>query len=156
MNISAIAVFQKNISGYVKFKELGNKVQIEVNVSGLKPGLHGFHVHESGNLLNDCTSCKDHFNPFNKNHGGPNMKERHVGDLGNIVVDKQGNSNMLFYDNMIKLRGRKCNIIGRSVIIHADEDNLGLPGDKESLTTGKAGKRLDCAVIGYDNKIYFS
>ena len=156
MNISAIAVFQKNISGYVKFKELGNKVQIEVNVSGLKPGLHGFHVHESGNLLNDCTSCKDLFNPFNKNHGGPNMKERHVGDLGNIVVDKQGNSNMLFYDNMIKLRGRKCNIIGRSVIIHADEDNLGLPGDKESLTTGKAGKRLDCAVIGYDNKIYFS
>lgn len=156
MSISAIAVFQKNIEGYIKFKEEGNKVKIEVCVSGLKPGLHGFHVHESGNLLKDCKECKDHFNPYNKNHGGPNMKERHVGDLGNIEVDKNGKCNMVFYDHLIKLRGRICNIIGRSVIIHADEDNLGIPGDKESLTTGKAGKRLDCAVIGYDERTYFN
>ena len=156
MSISAIAVFQKNIDGYIKFKEVGNKVKIEVCVSGLKPGLHGFHVHESGNLLKECKECKDHFNPYNKNHGGPNMKERHVGDLGNIEVDKNGKSNMVFYDHLIKLRGRICNIIGRSVIIHADEDNLGIPGDKESLTTGKAGKRLDCAVIGYDERTYFN
>ena len=74
----------------------------------------------------------------------------------NIEVDKNGNCHMIMYDHMIKLRGRTCNIIGRSVIIHADEDNLGIPGDKESLTTGKAGKRLDCAVIGYDDRIYFN
>ena len=156
MNISAIAVFQKKLEGYIKFREEGKLVKIEVNVSGLKPGLHGFHVHESGNLLKECKECKDHFNPYNTNHGGPNMKERHVGDLGNIEVDDKGKCHMIMYDHMIKLRGRVCNIMGRSVVIHEDEDNLGIPGDKESLTTGRAGKRLDCAVIGYDDRVYLN
>jgi len=50
---------------------------------------------------------------------------------------------------MIRLRGTKCNIIGRGLIIHADEDDLGKGGKEDSLTTGHAGKRIACAVIGY-------
>jgi Cu-Zn family superoxide dismutase len=50
---------------------------------------------------------------------------------------------------MIKLRGTKCNIIGRGLIIHEDEDDLGRGGQKDSLVTGHAGKRIACAVIGY-------
>ena len=42
-------------------------------------------------------------------------------------------------DRLIKLRGTKCNIIGRSLVIHDKEDDLGLGGDKESLITGNAG-----------------
>jgi hypothetical protein len=41
-------------------------------------------------------------------------------------------------------------VIGRSIIIHADEDDCGTGGDEESLKTGNAGKRIACAVIGYD------
>lgn len=52
-------------------------------------------------------------------------------------------------DKMIKLRGQKSNIIGRGLIIHADEDDCGLGDFPDSLTTGHSGKRIACAVIGY-------
>jgi Cu-Zn family superoxide dismutase len=77
------------------------------------------------------------------------MAERHVGDLGNIHTNNKGEAKYTFYDNMIKLRGSKCNIIGRGLIIHEDEDDCGKGGNAESLKTGNAGKRISCAVIGY-------
>ena len=49
---------------------------------------------------------------------------------------------------VISLKNNKRNIIGRSLIIHEDEDDCGKGGHSDSLTTGHAGKRLDCAVIG--------
>ena len=94
-----------------------------------------------------------HFNPYGKDHGGPEMKNRHVGDLGNIYFDKKGEAKYSFQDDYIKLRGTKSNIIGRSVVIHADRDDLGLGGHKDSLTTGHAGARITCAVIGYSKKM---
>ena len=74
-----------------------------------------------------------HFNPYNTQHGGILSKIRHVGDLGNIHVDVDGNVQMTFYDKMIKLRGTTCNIIGRSVVIHEDPDDNGLGGFPDSL-----------------------
>jgi Cu-Zn family superoxide dismutase len=150
--IKAIAVFtDTKIKGFVKFTETDNSnIKIELNIIGLFPNSkHGFHVHEAGDLTDKCTSMCAHFNPYNKTHGGPDIKERHVGDLGNIITDSKGMAKYTFYDNMIKLRGSKCNIIGRGLIIHEDEDDCGKGGDKESLKTGNAGKRIACAVIGY-------
>ncbi len=77
------------------------------------------------------------------------MKERHLGDLGNLVTDKNGHANYTMVDDVIKLRGTKSNIIGRGLIIHADRDDCGQGGQLDSLTTGHAGKRVACAVIGY-------
>ena len=150
--IVAIAVFQdKKIKGFVKFTENlhNNTVIIDVNLSGLKKkGLHGFHVHQAGDLTNECESMCAHFNPFHKTHGCPGMKNRHVGDLGNFQTDANGNANYVFVDDMIKLRG-KCSIIGRGLIIHADPDDCGQGNNEASLTTGNAGKRIACAIIGY-------
>jgi Cu-Zn family superoxide dismutase len=155
--IKAIAVFTNKLTGTVNFTEDENKsnIIIEVNIKGLKPNsLHGIHIHEAGDLSDHCESMCAHFNPFNKQHGCPTMKERHVGDLGNIKTNNKGEVNYIFTDNQIKLRGSKCNIIGRSVIIHKDEDDCGLGGFPDSLTTGHAGKRLDCAVIGYSKEMF--
>ena len=150
--IYAIAVFNDNIKGTGKFTEdLPNKrIIIELNITGLKPNsLHGFHVHEAGDLTDKCTSMCAHFNPFNTTHGCPGMKNRHVGDLGNISTNNKGEAKYIFYDNFIKLRGNKSNIIGRGLIIHEDEDDCGKGGNSDSLKTGNSGKRIACAVIGY-------
>ena len=144
--VYAIAVFTGDIKGVVKFTEdlVNNKIKIELNLKGLNSNsLHGFHVHEAGDLTDKCTR---------NTHGCPGMRERHVGDLGNIESNSKGEAKYTFYDNIIKLRGSKCNIIGRGLIIHEDEDDCGQGGDAESLKTGNAGKRIACAVIGYSKQ----
>jgi Cu-Zn family superoxide dismutase len=150
--ISAIAVFDKKpILGTVRFTEdlKSDCVIIDIDITGVKKGLHGFHVHECGDMSEQCESMCAHFNPYGKTHGGPDDKVRHVGDLGNLVVGTNGSVKHRFTDSVIKLRGTKANIIGRGLIIHADEDDLGKGGQQDSLTTGHAGKRIACAVIGY-------
>lgn len=153
--IYAIAVFDTGkIKGTVFFTEnfKDNNIKIDVNLAGLnKNALHGFHVHELGDYSEKCESMCAHFNPYGKKHGCPGMKERHVGDLGNLHTNEKGNATYSFYDDIIKLRG-KCNIIGRGLIIHADEDDCGLGNTPDSLKTGNAGKRIACAIIGYSKK----
>jgi len=153
--VYAISVFNDSIKGNVKFSEyLTNiMVKIDLNISGLIPNsLHGFHVHEAGDLTDKCTSMCAHFNPYGNTHGCPGMSKRHVGDLGNIKTNNKGEARYTFYDNVIKLRGTKCNIIGRGLIIHEDEDDCGKGGNAESLKTGNAGKRIACAVIGFSKE----
>ncbi len=88
--IYAIAVFSDNIKGTVNFSEdlVNKKIRIDLHITGLKPNsLHGFHVHEAGDLTDKCTSMCSHFNPYGNTHGCPGMRERHVGDLGNITTN---------------------------------------------------------------------
>jgi Cu-Zn family superoxide dismutase len=151
--INAIAVFDtKKIKGIVRFQEdfKNDCVVIDIHIQGLKKnGLHGFHVHECGDMSEQCESICAHFNPYHKDHGGPDSKNRHVGDLGNLKTDAEGIAKYSFTDHLIKLRGTKCNIIGRGLIIHEDEDDCGKGDFPDSLTTGHSGRRIACAVIGY-------
>lgn len=72
---------------------------------------------------------------------------RHVGDLGNIQANSAGEAVINITDNIISLRG--CNnIIGRSIVVHSGEDDLGKGNSSLSLTTGNSGGRWACGVIG--------
>jgi Cu-Zn family superoxide dismutase len=150
MNTPICAISVLDNYGYIIFKEnlIKKCVDIYINVKNISEGLHGFHIHTYGDLRDNCKHVCDHYNPKNKNHGGPNSKDRHVGDLGNIKVNSKGICKTKMSDKVIKLRG-KYSIIGRSVVIHEDEDDLGLGNHSDSLKTGHAGKKITCGVIGY-------
>lgn len=149
--MKTIAVFQRNLSGYVSFTQDHERAPVRVSghVKGLPTGKHGFHIHHYGNLMKtDCSKCGGHWNPTNGHHGSRTSINGHAGDLGNITANEEGDSKFYFMTNKITLFG-ELSIVGRSVVIHADEDDLGVGGHTDSLTTGHAGSRLDCAVIGY-------
>ena len=151
--MKAVAVFNGNkIKGTVHFTEEndGRTIRIDVDLVGLtKYHRHGFHIHEYGDLTQDCESMCAHFNPYGKNHGGLLSRERHAGDLGNLETDAHGRVKCTIHTRLIKLRGYVANIVGRGLIIHADEDDEGLGNNEASLINGNAGKRIACAVIGY-------
>lgn len=140
-----------NIKGVVMMEDRGDKTLIVAKFSGLPTGKHGFHIHQWGDLSNGCLSAGEHFNPFNKNHGGPNTAERHVGDLGNIEADENGNAELIIEDPDIKLTG-ELSVIGRAFVVHSNEDDLGTANNTESLLTGNSGPRIACGIIALTNK----
>lgn len=131
-----------DVEGIVSFSQTDTGVKVSVEISGLTPGKHGFHVHEFGDCSKkDGTSAGGHFNPESKDHGGPDGSMRHVGDLGNVVADENGVAKVEFVDDKIELNGPHS-ITGRSIVVHAGEDDL------TSQPTGAAGARVACGVIG--------
>uniref|UniRef100_C3ZM91 Superoxide dismutase [Cu-Zn] n=1 Tax=Branchiostoma floridae TaxID=7739 RepID=C3ZM91_BRAFL len=151
MSLKAVCVLVgETVKGTVTFTQASSDSPVEVTgtISNLTPpGKHGFHIHEFGDTTNGCTSAGSHFNPAKKNHGGPQDAERHVGDLGNVEVGDDGVATINITDSQLQLTGPNS-IVGRAVVVHAGEDDLGKGGFEDSLTTGHAGGRLACGVIG--------
>lgn len=148
--LSAISVLEKNksnISGVVYFKEKNNGLHIKYDIKGLRDGHHGFHIHESGNILDGCDSACAHFNPYGKNHGGLHSKERHAGDLGNIISKNRISKGSLFAKDLSLVSSNINSVLGRMILIHKDADDLGKGENSESRKTGNAGKRLACGII---------
>jgi len=129
-----------HVTGTVTFTKVPGGVRIVADIEGLKPGEHGFHVHEHGSCEGDGTSAGGHYNPTNSKHGGPDSPERHVGDFGNLVANAEGKAHYDRVDTLISLEGEQS-IIGKSLVIHADRD------DFVTQPTGNSGPRIGCGLI---------
>jgi Cu-Zn family superoxide dismutase len=128
-------------AGSVYFSQQSNGIQIKAEFTGLTPGPHGFHIHEKGDCSSgDGKSAGGHFNPNSVDHGSPDTTLRHIGDLGNITADDNGNAVYERLDTVVSFSGTN-NIIRKGVIIHAGTDDL------TSQPTGAAGARVSCGVI---------
>jgi superoxide dismutase, Cu-Zn family len=133
-------------AGNVSFRQDGNKVRVVASVSGLTPGMHGFHVHEKGDCsAPDGMSAGGHFNPSGKPHGDVSSPEHHAGDMGNITADSDGNAKLdLTVDGLSVAAGAPNSVVGRSVVVHAN------PDDFKSQPAGNSGPRVACGVIAAD------
>jgi Cu-Zn family superoxide dismutase len=130
------------VEGKVTFAKAEGGVKVNVHVTGLTPGKHGFHIHEFGDCsAADGASAGGHFNPSTESHGAPGDAQRHTGDLGNIEAGANGVADLEYTDSRASFDGANS-VLGRGVIVHAGTD------DFKTQPTGNAGGRLACGVIG--------
>eukprot|EP01113_Clastostelium_recurvatum_P049764 TRINITY_DN9276_c0_g1_i1.p1 TRINITY_DN9276_c0_g1~~TRINITY_DN9276_c0_g1_i1.p1 ORF type:complete len:225 (+),score=43.03 TRINITY_DN9276_c0_g1_i1:93-677(+) len=140
---------------YLHQKGKSHPTTIEGHISGLSSGLHGFHIHEYGDMASlpaSCDSAGPHYNPFHHPHGGRADKQRHVGDLGNVLANENGIAEVTISDSVVSLKG-EYSVMGRSIVVHQLEDDYGKGGHADSATTGHAGARLACCVISHTKRI---
>ena len=87
------------ISGTADFTEhatgTGKMVDITVTVSGLKPGMHGVHLHAVGKCEPDFTAAGGHFDPGPAGNTDPDANHPfHMGDIPNLQVGANGRGTM--------------------------------------------------------------
>ncbi|APW37984.1 hypothetical protein RD110_12920 [Rhodoferax koreense] len=140
--------------GDAQLFSLPTGTEIVINVSGLTPGTHGFHIHTNG----ECTSAMDaatgrtvafggaggHFDPgASKKHGQPGqaLSHNHGGDLPNIVVDASGKGAIRYVNPNVTIAAGPQSVMGRSLVVHADAD------DYMTDPAGNSGTRVLCGVI---------
>ncbi|RZR92441.1 hypothetical protein BHM03_00020746, partial [Ensete ventricosum] len=100
--VKAVVVLgsSESVKGTVYFAQEGDgPTTVTGTISGLKAGLHGFHVHALGDTTNGCMST-----------------EKDIA-FGLVIV-------LNFCILQIPLSGPNS-IIGRAVVVHADPDDLG-------------------------------
>lgn len=141
---SSLPEGQLQINGQVLFKQVHPKDKLWVMVD-----LHGIpykdeqsraiHIHEFGDLGSGCESTGGHYNPLTVDH------PRHPGDLGNFAGHHKSIRKLL--SAPATLFGEQS-ILGRAVVIHEKEDDMGLGANEGSLLHGNAGRRLACCIIG--------
>lgn len=120
-----------NITGLLYLDELSDgNTHIYGKIIGLEPGKHSINIYESGNMINNCNNLGSHYNPSNKQHGSRvnvdsngNIQinyNRHIGDLGNLLTNKNKQTTINFVDPLIRLSG-DTNVIGRSIAINKND-----------------------------------
>lgn len=116
-------------------------------LSGVTPGLHGFHVHENpscaplekdGKMV-PALAAGGHYDPAGtKRHGLP-WGDGHLGDLPALYVDSSGNATYPVLAPRLKM----ADIKGRSLMVHVGGDNHA----DHPAPLGGGGARLACGVI---------
>ncbi|MFG6685547.1 superoxide dismutase family protein [Mariniflexile sp. HNIBRBA6329] len=134
-----------SVSGTVIFTEKEGTVSMLATVSGLEPGEHAIHIHESSDCSSsDGKSTGGHWNPTNLPHGKWGAETGyHKGDIGNLIADENGDASISISTNewCIGCDDETKNIIGKGIIVHAGVD------DFTTQPTGDAGGRVSCGGI---------
>jgi Cu-Zn family superoxide dismutase len=133
---------------------------VTVSATGLVPGLHGLHVHKTGECAGDSA---DPANPQKRgaflSAGGHLADEgeahgEHVGDLPSLLVRADGTARLVVASDRLT-REKVLDADGSALMVHADRDNFAnIPDryatapDETTTKTGDAGGRVACAVLG--------
>lgn len=145
----AVCVFDskhsRDVTGHVSFEVVSSTTtRVECHLHNLPASnIHGFHIHQFGDLRQGCTSAGKHFNPHNKHHGGLRGTNRHLGDLGNITSNIFGDCTATFVAEF-----PLHDVVGRMLVIHEHVDDLGRSSHPLSKTTGNSGPMIAIGVIG--------
>jgi superoxide dismutase, Cu-Zn family len=146
--------------GTVTFEEADEGTEVSVDVTGLPPGFHGFHVHAVGvcepdsanpsdpSMTGDFLSAGAHIGAGESDHG------EHPGDLPTLYVAGSGTGSLTVLIDALALVDLTDDD-GSAVMVHAGRDNYAnvperyAPGgpDEMTLNTGDAGGRIACGRV---------
>ena len=139
---------QGNPVGTAEFVEGPNGVTTTVNLlqgqQAVKPGEHGIHIHEKGDITPDFEAAGEHFNPTNAEHGFNNSQGPHAGDLKNITVNEDGSASYQTTNNLLALSSGRNSLLdsdGSALVIHARAD------DYQTDPAGDSGDRVAAGII---------
>ena len=136
--------------GNIKVAQTEYGLLFSPDLSGLAPGIHGFHLHEHP----DCAPKKGddgkivpagaaggHFDPEKTGkHLGPYDDKGHLGDLPALYVDADGHAK---YEVLAPRLKTLSQIEGHAIMIHAGGDNF----SDSPAALGGGGARMACGVI---------
>jgi superoxide dismutase, Cu-Zn family len=131
--------------GVVELTQTPHGVLFQVDLSGITPGTHAFHVHGMGKCEPPFKSAGDHFNPDGKKHGLLVADGAHAGDMPNLHVPDSGKLTVEILNVTVTLaKGPKNSLFqegGTALIVHAGVD------DYKTDPAGNAGDRIACGVV---------
>jgi superoxide dismutase, Cu-Zn family len=130
--------------GEVTLEEGPEGVLIRGEITGLRPGAHGFHLHAVGRCEPPFETAAAHFNPGGRQHGFLNPAGAHAGDLPNLHADEDGTAQIEALAPKVTLRGTMNALLdddGTALLVHASAD------DHRTDPSGQSGDRIACAVI---------
>ena len=141
------------ITGTADFVEYvvgtGREVEITVKAKGLKPGLHGIHLHAIGKCEPPAfTAAGGHFDPGPFGNTDPDANHPfHMGDLPNLTAGDDGTAVLRARTTRVTLTDGPLTVFdadGTALIIHANPDQ-GVTGESKSGLSG--GPRVACGVL---------
>jgi Cu-Zn family superoxide dismutase len=134
--------------GDIAVSQSADGAVFKLNLKGLPPGPHGFHVHENGQCGPTTTNgtpvpagaAGGHWDSAHTGrHAGP-MGDGHSGDLPLLVVANDGTATQSLTAPHIK---DIAQLHGHAVMIHVNGDNY----SDQPAPLGGGGARLACGVI---------
>ena len=142
----------EGITGTADFVEsqqgTGKIVNITVTVSGLKPGMHGVHLHAVGKCTPDFAAAGGHFDPGPAGNPDPDANHPyHMGDIPQLNAAATGPATMKVATTRVTLSDGPLSLFdadGSAIIVHGNPDQ-GITGEPKSGVSG--GPRVACGVI---------
>lgn len=142
----------EGITGTADFVEktqgTGTMVEITLTLSGVKPGLHGVHLHAVGKCEPDFTAAGGHFDPGPAGNPDPDANHPfHMGDIPNLEVAANGRGTLKAMTTRVTLSAGPLSLFdadGSAIIVHGNPDQ-GITGEPKSGVSG--GPRIACGVI---------
>lgn len=133
--------------GQVTISESAYGLVFSPALSGLAPGLHGFHVHANASCMPKekdgkkvpALAAGGHYDPQDTQRHGTPWGDGHLGDLPPLFVDGDGNANQPVLAPRLKMADLK----GRALMIHAGGDNHA----DQPAALGGGGARMACGVL---------